>query len=205
MRIVKAGLQGLKKADLVGKSEHVEDKMTGNVNFPTPSPNLAEVAAARTALSAALVEAQGRATAAIATKNAAAKTLSTLLVKLARYVNSVAAGDVEKAVSSGFDLAKNPDPIDRLEAPSKFEAARGTIAGEVDLRWKGVRGGRLYEVYICDGDPTSTGVWTSVGMTSKARFTVKGLIRNKAYSFRVTALGTVGEGPVSEMVTAEAA
>jgi hypothetical protein len=42
-------------------------------------------------------------------------------------------------------------------------------------------------------------------MTSKARFTVKGLTRNKAYSFRVTALGTVGEGPVSEMVTAEAA
>jgi hypothetical protein len=205
MKIVKAGLKGLKKADLVGKSEHVEDKMAGNANFATPSPSLTEVAAARTALSAALVEAQGRATAAIATKNAAAKTLSTLLVKLARYVNSVAAGDVEKAVSSGFDLAKTPDPVDKLEAPSKFEAARGTIAGEVDLRWKGVRGGRLYEVYICDGDPTTTGVWTSVGMTSKARFTVKGLIRNKAYSFRVTALGTVGEGPVSEMVTAEAA
>lgn len=205
MRIIKAGLDGLKKADLVGKSEHVEGKMTGNVNFATPTPSLADVTAARIALSTALKEAQGRATAAIATKNEAAKTLSTLLVKLARYVNSVAGGDIDKAVSSGFELAKLPDPIDKLEAPSKFEAARGTIAGQVDLTWKGVRGGRLYQVYICDGDPTTDGKWSIVGMTSKARLTVKSLIRNKAYAFRVAALGVVGEGPVSEIVSAEAA
>ena len=205
MRIIKAGLDGLKKADLVGKSEHVESKMTGNVNFATPTPSLADVTAARIALSTALKEAQGRATAAIATKNEAAKTLSTLLVKLARYVNSVAGGDIDKAVSSGFELAKLPDPIDKLEAPSKFEAARGTIAGQVDLTWKGVRGGRLYQVYICDGDPTTDGKWSIVGMTSKARLTVKSLIRNKAYAFRVAALGVVGEGPVSEIVSAEAA
>lgn len=205
MRIVKAGLQGLKASDLVDKSAHVEAEMAGNANFATPTPSLTEIAAARTALSAALTAAQSRASAAIATKNATAKTLRSLLVKLARYVNSVAGGDVEKAVTSGFELAKKPDPIDKLEAPSNFEASTGAIAGQVDLRWKGVRGGRLYDVYICDGDPTSTGVWTKAGMTSKARFTVKGLIRHKAYSFRVTALGAVGEGPASEIVTAEAA
>ena len=205
MRIIKAGLDGLKKADLVGKCEHVEGKVTGNVNFATPTPSLASVTAARIALSAALVEAQGGAHAAIATKNEAAKKLSSLLVQLARYVNSVAGGDVDKAVSSGFELAKTPDPIDKLEAPSKFEAARGTIAGQVDLTWKGVRGGRLYQVYICDGDPTTDGKWSIVGMTSKARFTVKGLVTDKNYSFRATALGVVGEGPVSETVTAKAA
>ncbi len=205
MRIVKAGLQGLKAADLVDKSAHVEAEMAGNPNFVNPTPSLPEMAAARTALSAALQAAQSRASAAVATKNATAKTLSNLLVQLARYVNSVAGGDVEKAVTSGFELAKKPDPIDKLEAPSKFEAFSGAINGQVDLRWKGVRGGRLYEVYICDGDPTTTGVWTKAGMTSKARFTVKDLTRHKAYSFRVAALGTVGEGPLSEIGTAEAA
>lgn len=205
MKIIKAGLERLKAADLVGKSEHVETKMTGNVNFATPTPSLADVTAARTALAAALKEAQGRATAAIATKNAAAKTLRDLLVKLARYVNSVAGGDVEKAVSSGFELAKSPDPIDKLEAPSKFEAARGTIAGEVDLRWKGVRGGRLYQVYMCEGDPTTSETWTEAGLCSRGRFTVKGLVSDKAYSFRAAALGAVGEGPVSETVMAKAA
>ncbi len=60
-------------------------------------------------------------------------------------------------------------------------------------------------MYICDGDPTTDGKWSIVGMTSKARLTVKSLIRNKAYAFRVAALGVVGEGPVSEIVSAEAA
>ena len=93
----------------------------------------------------------------MATKNEAAKTLAQLLTKLARYVNSVAAGDVDKAVSSGFELAKLPDPIDKLEAPTRFEGTTGAIDGEVELRWKGVRGARMYQVYICDGDPTADG------------------------------------------------
>ena len=205
MRIIKAGLQGLRKAELVDKSAHVEAQMAGNANFATPTPSLVEVAAARAALTAALTAAEGGGHAAIATKNAAAKKLSSLLVSLARYVNSVTGGDIEKAVSSGFELAKTADPVDKLEAPSNFAAKRGTIAGQVDLRWKGVRGGRMYEVYICDGDPTTTGVWTAAGMTSKSRFTVKGLTRNKAYSFRTAALGVVGQGPMSEIVSAEAA
>ena len=58
---------------------------------------------------------------------------------------------------------------------------------------------------MCTGDPSTDGVWTIVGMTTKARYTVKGLIKNKGYSFRVTALGVVGEGPASEISSAEAA
>ena len=55
------------------------------------------------------------------------------------------------------------------------------------------------------GDPDTDGKWSIVGMTSKTRCTVKSLIRNKAYAVRVTALGVVGEGPASEIVSAEAA
>lgn len=205
MKIIKAGLKGLKVAELPGKCEHVESKMAGNVNFATPTPSLADVTAARIALSAAISEAQGGAHAAVASKNAAAKKLSDMLVKLARYVNSVAGGDVDMAVSSGFDLAKVADPIDKLEAPSKFDAFPGTIAGQIELRWKGVRGGRLYNVYICEGDPTADGKWTVAGLCSRGRFTAKGLVTDKKYSFRATALGVVGEGPASETVTAKAA
>jgi len=205
MKIIKAGLTGLKASDLIGKSAHVEGEMTGNANFTAPTPSLAEVSAARVALAAALVAAESGAHAAIASKNAARKTLSNLLVQLSRYVNSVAGGDVDMAVSSGFELAKTPDPIDKLEAPSKFVGTTGTIAGEVNLRWKGVRGGRLYQVYICNGDPTTNGEWTIAGLTSKSRFTVKGLVTDKTYAFRASALGVVGEGPVSEAVNAKAA
>jgi hypothetical protein len=206
MRIIKAGTGNLRVADLVGKTQHVVGKMTGNVNFASPSPSLADVTAALTNLETAIPAAQDRSSSAIATKNSSAKKLSGLLVQLARYVNSVAGGDIDMAVSSGFELAKVPDPIDKLEAPTKFDAKRGTIAGQVELRWKGVRGGRLYNTYICDGDPTNAAsTWTHVGTSSKARFTAKGLVTDKQYSFRVTALGVVGEGPASEIVTAKAA
>ncbi|HQW05933.1 MAG TPA: fibronectin type III domain-containing protein [Flavobacteriales bacterium] len=206
MRIIKAGLSGLRVADLVGKTKHVISKMTGNVSFASPSPSLAEVSATLAILEAAIPAAQDRSSSAIATKNSTAKKLHGQLVQLARYVNSVAGGDIDMAVRSGFELAKVPDPIDKLEAPSNFNGHTGTIAGEVLLRWKGVRGGRLYYTYKCDGDPTNAeSTWTLIGTTSKARITVKGLITDKQYSFRVSAVGAVGEGPMSEKVTAKAA
>ncbi|MBP6696071.1 MAG: fibronectin type III domain-containing protein [Flavobacteriales bacterium] len=204
MEIIKAGLKGLKAPELVGKAAHVLDSMTGNANFATPSPSLAEVTAARAALVTAIAEAESGAHAAIAVKNASAKALARLLTAMSRYVNSAAAGDVAKAVSSGFELAKTPDPIDHLDAPAKFEGSTAAIAGQVDLRWKGVRGARMYQVYMCDTDP-ATGVWKPIGLTSRARFTAAGLITHKLYSFRVAAVGVVGEGALSDVAAAEAA
>ena len=202
MQIIKAGTSKLKPAELVGKSEHIEKSMTGNANFANPVPTVAELTTAREKLVAAIADAQSGAHAAIASKNIAATTLSQLLVRMSRYVNSVAAGDVTKAVSSGFELAKKPDPIDQLEAPTNFEGRTATIAGQVDLRWKGVHGGRMYFVYMSTDNGAS---WEQVGMSSRGRFTVTGLTSGQVYAFRVAAIGRVGEGPVSETVQAKAA
>jgi predicted DNA-binding protein (UPF0251 family) len=204
MRIIKAGLTGLKAPNLVAKSAHVEEAMTDNVHFATPTPAIADLTAARIALTEAIIEAQRRASAAIATKNEAAKTMARLITALSRYVNS-ATSDVAIAVTSGFGLAKQPDPVDHLEAPTNYVGSRGTIAGEVKLRWKGVRGARMYQTYICEGDPYTDGVWKPVGMSSKATITIPGLITDKLYSFKTAALGVVGEGPLSEIATAKAA
>jgi len=42
-------------------------------------------------------------------------------------------------------------------------------------------------------------------MASRGRFVVTGLTSGTLYSFRVAAIGRVGEGPVSETVVAKAA
>jgi hypothetical protein len=47
MEIIKAGLKGLKAPDLVGKTTHVLDSMTGNANFANPNPSLADVTCPR--------------------------------------------------------------------------------------------------------------------------------------------------------------
>jgi hypothetical protein len=100
---------------------------------------------------------------------------------------------------------KRKEPIEKLDPPAKFEASQGAIQGQVDMRWKKVRGARMYIVYICDGDPANGGTWKNAGMSSRGRFTATGLVTDKAYAFRTSAVGVIGEGPVSETVTAKAA
>jgi hypothetical protein len=204
MKLIKAGLTSLKAAQMVSKSEYVESKMTGNVNFATPSPSVADVTAARMALVAALKEATSGSHEAVARKNAAVKSLRDLLTQLARYVNSVAANDVDKAVSSGFELAKTPNPVDKLDAPLELEARMSDYAGRIDLRWIRVHGARMYQVYMCAGDP-ATGEWKVVGQCTAAKFQVKDVEPNKFFAFRVSALGRIGEGPASEIAQAKAA
>lgn len=99
---------------------------------------------------------------------------------------------------------KKADPIDHLDAPTQFEGRTAAIAGQVDLRWKSVHGARMYFVYVCEGDPANGGTWKNIGMTSRARFVPEGLTTDKYYSFRVTAIVRVGEGPVSETMMAKA-
>ena len=55
--------------------------------------------------------------------------LRRLLAKLARFVNSVAGGDMDKARCSGFDLAKCSEPIDKLQAPLDHSARMSSYAG----------------------------------------------------------------------------
>lgn len=204
MRIIKAGLSR-KAPDLVGKAEHVEEKMTGNANFPTPTPSVDELKNARLTLVSAIAAAQNKGLAEVATRNAAATKLAEILTALSRYVNSASGGDVTKAVSSGFELAQRRNPIEQLNAPAKFEGRTATIQGQIDLRWKPVFGARLYFVYMCEGDPAGEGKWQQIGMVSHGRFVAQGLEPLKMYSFRVTPVGRIGEGPVSEIVTARAA
>lgn len=204
MKLIKAGLRTLSPAQVVSKSEYVENRMNGNANFTTPSPALADITAARVQLVDALRDATSGAHEAVARKNAAVKQLRDLLTQLSRYVNSVAGSDVDKAVSSGFDLSKTPDPVDRLDAPQELEARMSDYAGRIDLRWDGVRGARMYQVYMCAGDP-ATAPWTVVGQCSLTKFQVKDVEPNRFFSFRVSALGRIGEGPGSDIAQAKAA
>lgn len=205
MKLIKAGTTGLNAKELIAKSEYVEVEMTGNANFATPNPTIVSLTAAREALVTAVAKAESRATADIAVRNQLSMELRILLVNLARYVNNVAAGDVDKAVSSGFELAKKPEPSTHLDAPGKLEAFVSAFEGCVDLRWKGVEDARMYQVYVSVGDATDDAKWDMVVVSSRTAARVNDLVSGKLYSFRVTALGRIGEGPVSKTVSSRAA
>ncbi|QQR87169.1 MAG: fibronectin type III domain-containing protein [Flavobacteriales bacterium] len=203
--LIKAGLRGVKTSELVDKSAYVEAKMTGNVNFVNAVPTIASITAARTALSAALEAAVSGAHEAIAVKNEADRTLRSLLTHLSRYVNGASNGDVDVAVSSGFELVKPKDPVDKLEAPVNVNAEAGAYVGSVDLRWKKVRGGRVYNVYMTAGDPNLETGWSIVDVVSASKCTIQDLEPGRNYAFRIAALGSPGEGPTSEFTGCRAA
>ena len=190
---------------LIALSEYVEGKMTGNPNFTTPNPAIADVTAARELLVTAVAQATSRSFADIAVRNAQTLVLRTLLVNLARYVNNIALGDVDKAVSSGFEPAKKPEPSTHLDAPVKLETRMSAFEGCVDLLWKRVEDARMYQVYINAGDPQDATKWTMSTVSSRTSTRIAGLEPGKFYSFRVTALGRIGEGPASDVVSGRAA
>jgi hypothetical protein len=63
----------------------------------------------------------------------------------------------------------------------------------------------MYHVYVCDGDIEDPSKWKMVTVSSRTRTRVSGLLPGKFYSFRVTALGRIGEGPASDIVSGRAA
>ena len=120
-------------------------------------------------------------------------------------MNSVAGGDLSMALSSGFEEAKGHEPVVELEASQELRGRMSDYTGRVDLRWKTVRGARMYQVYMTAGDPNNAAGREVVGVSSRTTRSASDLDSGKFHSFRVTALGAAGEGPYSEIVTSRAA
>ena len=131
--------------------------------------------------------------------------LDALVAQLCLYVNNAAAGDPAVAVTSNFPLIKRSTPSGRLPAPANAHARLTDVAGEVDLKWDLVEYSRNYHVQICSTDPTVQANWSLVGISSKTSYTVSNLEGGKIYWFRITAVGTLGEGAASDVVMKRAA
>lgn len=140
MRQARAGITGLSPTDKVAKALLVETKMTGNADFPTPVPTLAELKTGREDLETAITEAAGGDHAKVFARQKAEAALDDLLVRMAMYVSNTAAGDELKILSTGFELRKQPEPIGPLDAPTDLEARTGALPGAIGLRCKPVKG-----------------------------------------------------------------
>jgi hypothetical protein len=193
MSILKMGLTGLTANQLVGKCRTIEGKLNGNPAFPTPVPALADLTAQRELLETWITNSADGSRSAIATRRAEYATLLEMMKSLARYVSQVANGDAAIILSSGFDVRRAPEPIERLSRPVISYAQRDTDAGVADLKWERVRGSYSYVVEITSDDTrTENAVWTQVAVTTTTRCHVENLNYGTVYTFRVRAIGGSG-------------
>jgi hypothetical protein len=186
---IRLGISRLKATDLLAKGRRLVTDMTDNANFATPVPALADITTALDTFETRIKAAAYGDKRLITRRNDAQAVVEDMLRQLGSYVSMTADGSREIIESSGFDVRRKPEDPTRLDVPVDFLATNSSKEGEMELKWKGVRYGKAYQIEMSAGDPdTGDAHWTTALVTSKASGTVKNLTPGVKYWFRVKAI-----------------
>jgi len=200
MAKIKLGLNRLSVSDRITLAGTIVTKMTGNPNFTTPVPALADITAKTTAALTAYQTAEvKRSDAKGATEDLddAAKALDLVLTQAALYVENVSAGDEAKILSAGMSVKAAATPVGELPAPMGLYATSGDEDGEIVLNWEPVRGAKSYTVQMTT-DPNVPDSWTHKMNATESFTDIKGLTSGGKFWFRVAAVGAAGQGAFSD-------
>lgn len=199
-RQIKIGLSGLNAVDLIAKTNDIVAAMTGNANFPTPTPDLPALIAANTELQTAAEASRYGDSRMIENRKNKQVIVEDLLRQLAAYVTMTATGDGAILATSGFELRRVPEPMPPLARPLNFVANRGTHEGSADLEWKSVTGGLTYMIQVSTTDPTvSDDNWKTAAVTTKVKHRIENLTKGTYYWYRVMAVGRNSTSPYSDV------
>ena len=185
---------------------NVVTQMTGNANFANPAVLIADLTTAGDNLEIAITAATNGSKQSRIKRDNALEVVKDLLRKQADYVRSVCDGDREKLGSSGFELRKEKEPIEKVDAPKGEVATSTKSAGEIEVRFRRVRGAHYYKVYHSSVDPASGAVvWSLLLTTTRGRNLLQGFEAYQPNWFRVTAVGVNGESLPSDVAMGRAA
>lgn len=204
-RFVKMGMNGQSVPNILIKATAVFEGMTGNANFPTPNPDLADYDAAIQNLINLQTQLQGAGGGKDLTglRNTALNTLKNLTRQLAAYVDNVADGDGDIILSSGFEVRNLPSPVGYLSPPELkvvFGEGNEVQVGTLRAYHGGVRGrtGYVYRVRKV-GDDTAQAKWTTVENSARS-YTFTGLESGEEYEVQIAVRSAAGLGGYSGSV-----
>jgi hypothetical protein len=199
-KLVALGLSHATPPQQIVNAKHYVQSMTGNADFPSPSPTLATVSAQVAALEAAYDLSLTRARGTVGAMHVQLQTLNNLLKALAAYVENIANADPANAskIIAGAGMNEHKAPV---KAPKTFTVRNGKVKGEVILNSKAVvRGTYIYEMTT---DPNTASSWQAIFTGNTVRFVKTGLISATHYYFRVAVIlkGVQGDwSPVLDLV-----
>lgn len=201
MARIKLNLSRLPLPEKIARARQIVTSITGNTNFPNPTPALAgvtaainDVEAAYTAVQAIRQEAKAKTT----DQNNKEDILDRLLMQLASYVEAVA-GDNEVAIQSAAMDVRGPATStgETPAQPANLAATAGDHDGEIDLTWEAIVGTKSYVVEKSPDPPTGTS-WEHAGVFTKSKATIGGLTSGTRYWFRVAAVNANGQSGWSD-------
>lgn len=181
--------------DLIQRARQIVVQMTGNANFTTPSPTLANITGAANAAETAYEAALDGGKTLKAVARAKEQVLRNLLTLLASYVDNVSQGDTIKILSSGM-FVKSPATAHVVPAqPVIVKAVPGVHSGEVRIRVNRVAHANTYKVEANIGDG---GVWQLAGIFTQSKMVIDSFTPHSVIRVRVTAIGPGGTSQVSD-------
>ena len=203
---IKLGLYLLLPTALLALLNHVISKLTGNLLFPAPPLTLVQMQALSDAFAKSIDDSMGGSVESRTIRDANVQEVRSALRVTADYVRAVSDGDAAKLASSGFELAKKPEPINSVGIPGNVTATATDVANELLVRWGKAVGAKMGRLERALSDPTlGATTWVTVGQTSRQRMVVKGLPSYEACWFRVIGIGKVSEGLPSDIAMGRAA
>ncbi|MEO8733813.1 MAG: fibronectin type III domain-containing protein [Flavobacteriales bacterium] len=192
---IKLELKTLTPVRLQSLLSRVSVELEGNANFNAPPITAVELQVLAGTFMSAITNAKDGSLIARKHRDAQSEKVRNVLRLIADYVRMVAQGDRAILSTSGFSLVNEPAASRRMEAPEMKRTVMTGRAGELQLRWSGVRNRRAYQISMTDTDPAESDTqWTMIAVTGKITYYVTGLVPYKLYWFRVSAIGAMGEG-----------
>jgi hypothetical protein len=182
-------------ANLPVEAQRIINSMTGNTNFATPKPALADVQAALDEFAKSIPLARDGGTKEVGDKNQKRERLESLLREEAAYVIGESRNDPAIIASSGFVVSKTRvrRVLDTLSITS------GTESGQaVSAMWR-VPKVRMYVHQYTTAPNTENSVWTEVYSPDR-RYVHTGLVPGQRYTFRSKAITKQGQVITTDLV-----
>lgn len=190
----------LLNTQLIAFVRNVITLMTGNPQYPTPTPTLATMTTAVDAFETAVQDALDGGRLPIATRNAKRAELLSLTRQLASYVQGHCNEDLVLLLSSGFEAVKAKTPPYVPPAPENQRLEQTGKTGELALKFDRVSNAVNYSIQTAT---SPDGPWEDWGLSTKARVLITDLTAGKVYWARACANGSQGSsdfgGPATAM------
>lgn len=187
--------------DLIAFARNVIALITGNAQYPTPTPTLAVLTTSVNAFETAVQEALDGGKIVIATRNAARVELLALLPQLAAYVQGSCKADLPALLSSGFAAVRAPSPVGALPPPQNPRLTYTDKSGELLLKFDRVTNAASYSVQTA---PTAVGPWADEALSTSTRVVIRGLTPGETVWARACPNGSKGASEWTAPTTAMA-
>lgn len=174
--------------------------MTGNANFPTPTPTLAAVTEITDGYEEALSAARYGNRVQKTEKRNQKKVLVDILDLLGLYVLMAAEGSLAVLQSSGFPMTQQGGPA-IITKPTNLKLSLGDLPGQLWLKFGRVEYMRIYIYQYALGELTESTQWTTAAMGTTCKYLFTGLPSRQQVYVRVVVIGTDSQEIASDAVS----